>query len=227
MHITIYGDFTCPFSYLAGRRANLLAAQGVGVDWRAVEHATDLPLTGRPVDPGRAQEMREEWQQVEGLLLPGEVLPGKPPALLANTQAAVAGYAEAVGAGVAGNARDLLFTAYWVDGLDIGHPEVLRSLLSTPIRLGTSTSHPLHDFGYAVTPARGPVTTEAHHRIRDWRAAWAALGDATIPAVQHDEATLTGIPAIRRLGELIADIDHEVPEPAALTLPPPSGRFWV
>ncbi len=226
MRITVYGDFTCPFSYLAARRADLLSAHGVDLDWRAVEHAPSLPLTGRPVGPSEARELQVEWQQVEGLLRPGEVLPGKPPALLASTQAAVAGYAEAVGAGVAGIARDLLFTAYWVDGRDIGHPEVLRSLLSTPIRLGTSTSHPLHDFGYAVTPARGPVTTEAYHRIRDWRSAWEDLGDATIPAVQHDDVTLTGIAAVQHLGELVGDIADERPEPAVLTLPPPSGRFW-
>ncbi len=226
MTITIYGDFTCPFSYLASRRVDLLTSHGVHVEWRAVEHARQTPLTGLHLSEDQAQQMKEEWESVERLLLPGERLPGKAPTMLASTQAAVAAYAEAVGAGVSGIVRDLLFTAYWVEGKDIGHHEVLRALLSTPFRLGTSGSHPLQEFGYAVTPARGPVTSGAYHRIRDWRADWEQLGDATIPALQHSGVTLTGIPALRRLGELIADHIGEAPKRPVLTLPEPSGRFW-
>ncbi len=227
MTITIYGDFTCPFSYLASRRVDLLTSHGVDVEWRAVEHAPRTPLTGLQLSEEQAQQMKEEWQSVESLLLPGETLPGRAPAMLASTQAAVAAYAEAVGAGVSGIVRDLLFTAYWVDGKDIGHPEVLRTLLSTPFRLGTSSSHPLHEFGYAVTPARGPVTSGAYHRIAGWRSDWAELGDATIPAMQRSGVTLTGVPALRRLGELIADHAGETVAEPVLELPEPSGRFWI
>src|SRR5215217_3675176 len=36
--LVIFGDFSCPWSYLASRRAALLAGDGVEVDWRAIEH---------------------------------------------------------------------------------------------------------------------------------------------------------------------------------------------
>jgi hypothetical protein len=36
--VILYGDFNCSWSYLASRRAALLSADGVEIDWRAVEH---------------------------------------------------------------------------------------------------------------------------------------------------------------------------------------------
>ncbi len=203
MKIAIYGDFTCPFCYLSSRRGDQLAAAGVDVRWRAVEHAPDLPLSGRALNTAQQQAMRDEWRQVLRLRMPGEVLLGYPQPMLANTQAAVAGYAEAVGAEIAGIVRHVLFSAYWIEGQDIGHPRVLRALLAEPIRSGTSPSDPLRHIGYAVTAGRGPVTCAAQHRIREWRSDWTRLGDATLPALQYDGGTVTGIAALHRLAELI------------------------
>ena len=40
MHLIVYGDFNCPYSYLASQRVDELARLGqAGVEWRAVEHA--------------------------------------------------------------------------------------------------------------------------------------------------------------------------------------------
>jgi hypothetical protein len=198
--VIIYGDFTCPFSYLASRRADLLPARPRGVEWRAVESDPHLPAAGLRFDASGREEMTAKWSAVRALLLPGEALPGQPPAFLANTQGAVAGYAEAVGAGVPDRVRAVLFHAYWVDGADIGNPEVLRVLLAAPIRSGTSTAYPLRQSGYAVSMARGPITNEAFYRIRAWRAAWQELDDAAFPALVDGEHVATGAAALAELG---------------------------
>ncbi len=54
MTVTVYGDFNCPYSYLASQRADLLSRAGVAVDWRAVEHDRGLPVTGSRPDSDRA-----------------------------------------------------------------------------------------------------------------------------------------------------------------------------
>lgn len=73
-HLVLYGDFNCPWSYLASRRAALLATDGVTVDWRAVEH--DLRRPSRLSDGTvRLNCLREEMERVLAVLLPGEELP--------------------------------------------------------------------------------------------------------------------------------------------------------
>ena len=129
---------------------------------------------------------------------------------------------------MAEGARRALFRAYWVGGLDIGNPEVLRVLLGDIIRSGHSSSRPLHEWGYAVTSARGPVTTAAFHLIRDWNQQWRELGAPREPLlVDDDGSTATG-------GDVLAELErrlsgrptdrHELP-----ALPPRqlAGRFWI
>lgn len=233
MSTVVYGDFTCPFSYLASRRIDLLDDRDGEVEWRAVEHAPHTPLNGLRLDPEAAKDAEREWRRVQELLLPDEELPGRPPTVLSSTQAAVAAYAEAVGAGVGPAVRRLLFRAYWVDGLDIGNPEILRPLLAATVRAGTSTSAPLHEFGYAVTPARGPITSDAYRRIREWHKQWVSLGDPTIPTMQEDGQTISGVPALIRLGERITGLDSVTAPSDECTgwtmdrlLPASSEGFW-
>lgn len=154
----MYGDFSCPFSYLASHRVDALAEVGVEIDWRAVECEPSLPVTGRRLD---GDDMRAVRGELEGLLLPGENLEWRVPGFVPNTEGAVCGYAEAYGEGVADEVRRVLFGAYWLDGADIGSLDVLRRRLAGPIMRGNSPSLPLHDHGYAVSPSRGPITTGA------------------------------------------------------------------
>jgi hypothetical protein len=226
--MVLYGDFSCPYSYLASRRIDALAAVGVHVDWRAVEHDPHLLPTGRRLDQDDHLRLKRELSEVTDLLLPGELLPWELPGLIPNTEAAVVGYAEAYGAGVADDVRRLLFAAYWVDGADIGHPEVLRARLAGPILRGRSTSDPLRESGYAVSASRGPITTSAWLRIRAWRDGWTRLGTKAVPTLVENGRPVVGAGALHRLADLISErrapIDPDLPDPARY--PTPRPRAW-
>lgn len=103
--VIVYGDFNCPYSYLASQRADQLARGGIArIDWRAVEHDRGLALTGTPAEADRGA-WDTELAEVAALALPGESVPAAPPPVISNTEAAVAAYAEAVSDGIAGELR--------------------------------------------------------------------------------------------------------------------------
>lgn len=104
------------------------------------------------------------------------------PTLVPKTQAAVSAYAEGCGAEVGDEIRWLLFTAYWVDGMDIGNPAVLFALLGGTFMRGNATSEPIREWGFAVTVTGGPITTRAWHLVRDWNQEWQTLGRPDLPA---------------------------------------------
>lgn len=224
MTLIVYADFTSPESYLASRRVDALVAAGVAVDWRAVEQNPKLPVTGRPLGQDGETKTEKSMAGLSALLLPGEELPWKMPRLASKTEAAVSGYAEAYGAGVGDDVRRLLYAAYWVDGVDIGSPEVLRRRLAGPILRGRSPSWPLRDFGYAVAMSGGPITTSAWRRIRAWRQGWASLGTGTVPTLAAgQESPVAGEAALRRLAEEIlrtgAELAPVLPDPARYPTP--------
>ena len=199
MSLIVYGDFNCPFSYLASLRVTTLIESGADIRWRAVEHAPAIPVPGSRLDAAAQQEIRDELAAVRGVLAPGEELDAALPAMTPHTQAAVSAYAEADGAGVGDAVRTLLFDAYWVHGLDIGSPDVLRSLLAAPIMRGGSTALPLRWSGFAVSANRGPITVDAYKRIANWRTDWLGLSSRTIPALVDGGSTYTGFDALARL----------------------------
>lgn len=206
MGLIVYGDVNCPFSYLASRRVSALAAAGVDVEWRAVEHAPELPVPGSRLDAAGRAGIEAEFATIKQLLLAGEEFDVPVPSMTPHTEAAVSGYAEAVGAGVADDVRTLLFDAYWQRGLDVGSPEVLRTLLADPIRRGASIALPLHWSGYAVSANRGPITVDAYRRVRAWRRAWLDLGTATIPTVTRRGSTYAGLDGLELLAAEITRV---------------------
>ena len=205
--VIVYGDFNCPYSLLASIRLDALAKTGADVEWRAVEHAPDLPVIGRRLaDAGRA-ELDFELADVRGLLRPGEGYPPATPNLVPKTEAAVSAYAEAAGIGVGDDVRRLLFDAYWTSHVDIGSPEVLRTLLAPVIRRGHSDAFPLQVAGYAVSVNRGPITVGAYRRIRTWRDGWRATGVATIPTLVTGSRVLAGVDALNWLAQQLPALE--------------------
>lgn len=197
--LVLYGDFSCPMCYLASQGVDVLAGAGVAVQWRAVEHSPELPVTGLRYDAASSSAVERALGDARTLLRPGEQLPAAVPAMVPKTEAAVSAYAEACGAGVSDEIRRLLFTAYWEDGVDIGNPLVLHTLLASTFMRGTATSDPIRRFGYAVSVSRGPITSQAWRRIRSWRQDWQALGTPELPSLWDGARVKSGARALRQL----------------------------
>lgn len=231
MGIIVYADFSSPECYVASRRADALA--GVArVDWRAIESRPALPVGGVPVSGEDRKALTSRFATLEKALLAGEGLSWSVPALIPKTEAAVSAWAELCGSPVAAEVRRLLFELYWLDGADIGNPNVLRTPLTGPVLRAGADADPLREAGYAVAVNRGPITAGAYRRIRRWHEEWHALGSPELPVALVDGATLTGLDAVRRLGkEVVArgvPVDPAPEEPRrypAVDGRPP--RTWV
>lgn len=222
MGLVLYADFESPACYLASSRVDALIATGVPVDWRAVESEPHLPVGGRRLAATEQESLRHDLESLERLLLPGETLPLSPPAFRPNTRGAVAAYAEAYGVDEADDVRRLLFDAYWTRGADIGGAEVLRRLLAGPLLRGRSTAALTSSaFESVVSPSRGPITTDAWRRIRNWSERRQSLGARPLPLLVVDGwQPVWGETALRRLEKEML----RAGAPPAPVLPDP-GRF--
>lgn len=178
LELVVYGDFNCPFSALASARIDRLEARGsVRVDWRAVEHAPDIPLGGNRVVGDVGSDLAAELDQIRGLLAAGETDPLSLPAVLPNTGRATAAYA-AVPAPERSAVRARLFAALWSGGVDLGDAGALAGL-------GLSGSDD-------AVAAR-------------WRAEWLALERPIVPVmVLPDGYVSRGLGALARLADLVA-----------------------
>ena len=226
MKLIVYGDFNCPYSYLASQRANQLIRGGMAqADWRAVEHDRRLALTGTSSAAGRGTWERE-LAEVAALALPGEHAPAAPPPVVSNTRAAVAAYAEAVSDGIAAELRRRLFRAIWAEGRHLSSAYEVRRLVTRLMwpqeDIGDRLTSPdipsllvrdpdlariTRRSGGTIAPDGGPLTTAGWRRIRQWRADWLALPSQVIPAViGPDQVLRSGVDGLGYLADLAATV---------------------
>lgn len=219
--VVLYGDFTCPWSYLASRRAQVLAADGLDVDWRAVRSRRWVPTRAdRPQD--RVVALRRELDAIGAALLPGEELSHVLAGFVPDTEAAVSAYAEAYVAGSAPEARHTLFSAFWLNGVDLSDARLLRTLLLDAVRWDSSPSDLVRDWGYVVDNTGGPVSASAWRCLRRWEADREATGTTALPVLLVEQAPLFGADAAAWLGEEILRRGlHDNLEPAAPSVPGP------
>ena len=169
--LIIYGSFNCPYCYLTSTRLDLLPREvAANIEWRAVVHDS-VPVAGLPVEGRRADELDREVADVARRGGDGFVIhrPGRYP----DTTVAVATYAAAEGA-EADRIRRVLFRAYWVDGLDIGDPSVVREVAGRVSLYST--------------------------RMRSWQQEWRALPRPAVPLAVGPDGVPHG--ALRRLDDL-------------------------
>jgi 2-hydroxychromene-2-carboxylate isomerase len=248
MNVIIYGDFNCPYCYLASQRADKLIRGGLArVGWRAVEHDRRLAVTGTPSQASRSA-WDKELAEVASLALPGEHAPAAPPPVISNTGAAVAAYAEAVSDGIADELRRRLFAAIWVQGRHISSthevrrlvtglmwpPENIRDRLASPDIPSLLNREPdpariVRRSGGTIEPDGVPLTTAGWRRIRQWRQDWLALPSQVIPAVIGPGGALrSGVDGLRHLAGLAgaAGVPPRLPAHAETTpgpAPPAPG----
>ena len=223
MQLVVYGDFNCPYSYLASQRVDAVVRAGQAeVEWRAVEHDPRLALTGTPSSLA-PERWRRELADVAGLAGQDEQVPGAVPALISNTGAAVAACAEAVADGVQDELRRSLFAEIWLRHRHIsGSPEIrqlVRALmypagphgehLATPDlparihrRAAPGTLPRLS--GCTISTTGGPLTTEGYERVQQWRRGWLSGSEGVVPALSLPDGMLTGVAALAHLTDLAA-----------------------
>lgn len=198
VELIVYGDFNCPFSALASARVSRLERLGaVHVDWRAVEHAPDIPPAGIEITGGLVSELQRELEQIRGRLSANEpdqlTLPTRQP----NTCLATAAYA-ATPTPDRPAMRDRLFAAHWRDGADLTDDATLA-------RLGATTTD----------------TATADQ----WRAEWTAVTEPIVPVMVLSDGYISrGLGALARLAKLAHDTDTSGPGTADTSRTPITDR---
>lgn len=179
VELIVYGDFNCPFSALASARASRLERIGAfRVDWRAVEHAPNLPPAGIEIAGELASELQRELEQIRGLLSVDEPDRLSLPARQPNTRLATAAFAATPIADRPA-VRDRLFAAHWSEGADLTEEATLARLGATTIDMATAAR---------------------------WREEWENLTDPIVPVmVLPDGYVSRGLGALARLTKLARD----------------------
>ena len=206
MKIIIYGDFGCPYSYLASLRADELLESGVAeIDWRAVAPDRSRPGGGR-------DELGRDLAAISLFAQPGERLP-RPAAGPVDVQSAISAYAEAVSDGVPHQMRWRLFAAIWAEARRVTDVYEVRKLIADvmcprqPILYHLISpdlpSALLHDpdvnrivrrCGGTVTVYGGPLTAAGDRRVRQWRQEWLSLPCAATPVVVNPDGDVLPCP---------------------------------
>jgi 2-hydroxychromene-2-carboxylate isomerase len=222
MRVIVYGDFNCPYSYLASQRADrMMRGEMARIHWRAVEHDRRLAVTGTRAEAARAAWKRD-LAEVAALAVPGEQAPAAPPPIISNTGAAVAAYAEAVSDGIDDELRRGLFAAIWAQGRHLSSayevrrlvaglmwpPEDIAHQLASPdipslLNRDPDLARVVRRSGGTIAPDGGPLTTAGWRQIRRWRDDWLALPSQVVPAVIGPDGILrSGLDGLRFLAAL-------------------------
>lgn len=192
----LFVDLTSPWAYLAHLRLGDRASE---LSWAVVQTPTAIPRTGlRGAGPDR-DRLREELAAARAAAMDEAELPPDVPAVLPHPRTVAAAYAEADDLGVGAAAREALLRAYWVEGRDIGNPEVLRQIMPAVIvnEHTLCTGDPRLEWGYLVSPAREPLTNQAYHQLERWQQRWTNLGQpGPLALVDESGATRTGPAAL-------------------------------
>lgn len=123
MAVEVWFDYLCPWCYLATERVSYLRdTHGLTVEWRPFELHPEIPPGGTElaVRPGSGRAVRE--------LAAAAGLPLGSRRRSNNTRIALALSAWASSSPGWDRLHDRMFSAYWVDGVDLEDPDLLVDL---------------------------------------------------------------------------------------------------
>lgn len=227
MKIVIYGDFGCPYSYLASLRADALLGSGVAeIDWRAV-------VPDRGWQGGSRDERGRDLAAISLFAQPGERLP-RPVAGPIDVQSAVSAYAEAVPDGVPDQMRRRLFAAIWAEARRVTNVydvrKIIAEVMCPPDPIVYHLISPdlpgalLHDpdvnrivrrSGGTVTVYGGPLTAAGEWQVRQWRQEWLSLACTATPVVINPFGDVLPCPVA--LDYLLMAVEEGRSDPSVLT----------
>ena len=180
----MWSDYICPWAYLGRDRTALLRSLDVAVTQMPYELHPDLPPRGRAV---RADGRLGHVYLAIGRECEEIGMPFRPPLHVPNSRRALE-TAEVVRAldPTAFEALDAaLFAAHFVDGGDIGDPDVLDQLVSGA-GAPSDDVRTLVDGGAGRAAVAASVTTAHDHGVAA-TPAWLFGGELVLPGVQPRE----------------------------------------
>jgi len=171
----IYGDFSCPFSELAHRRAKRRAERdGFDFEWRAIEHAPEVPVEGVLLDDDARAGFADELAQIRDLLTDDEADEQRIPDHRLNTARL-----SAIHASLPPTERDgfatAVFDAYWREGRNLNDPAEVDRLATT-------------------------ATPEGEQLAREWQHEWEGFERRIVPMMRLVDGSMSrGLGALARL----------------------------
>lgn len=173
--LVIYGDFSCPFSALAHRRAVRHARRdSVAFEWRAIEHDPDVPVDGVLLDDAARAGFADELAQIRGLLADDEADDERIPSHRLNTARLSAIHAS-LPLERRGEFATAVFDAYWREGRNLNDPDEVE-------RFGAT------------------ATATGERLAREWQREWEGLERRIVPMMRLPDGTLSrGLGALARL----------------------------
>jgi predicted DsbA family dithiol-disulfide isomerase len=132
LKVTVFSDYICPFCYVGHHRLQRLRDRyDLKINWCFVEIHPETSAEGDPIDS--LQYSSEQWQQMMTNLeriAKEENIPLSKLNFIANSKDALllSEAAKQCGADIFYDLHERLFTAYFVDGENIGDREVLKKI---------------------------------------------------------------------------------------------------
>ena len=173
--LVIYGDFACPYSFVASVRAQRLVDSGrAEIEWRAVAADSAIRDFGHSVEGARASTIDLQVEEIQRLVHPDENIVIRTPRWLPDSAPAVLALASADPTDAA-RLRQALFLALWRDGRDI------------------SKAAELHRLGARLDPT-------AQDRADHWHRMWRGIDSPVVPmAMLRTGGVLRRVDALQRL----------------------------
>ena len=181
---TLWSDYICPWAYLGRDRTALLRSLGVTVTSMPYELHPELPPSGRAV---RADGRLGHVYRTIGQECAEVGMPFRPPTHVPNSRRALetAEVVRSVDPGAFDALDAALFEGHFVNGIDIGDPDVLDQLVDSAGARADDVRG-LVDNGAGRDAVAASITTAHDHGIAA-TPAWLIRGELVLSGVQPRE----------------------------------------